>query len=114
MHLWMNKDTITARRFVIAVILIVNTLVLLLRQGLTSVPFLFFSVIDKALRNFVHVKKNRWEQKEFCCSHVTTFTPSKLYAKNHTKIRFGHLIADNFVSSTSSFVNCKELDPVNL
>lgn len=58
MYLWTNEGATTAGRYITVIIIItVNFLLPLLRQGLTSVPlFLFLSVTDTALRNFVHIR----------------------------------------------------------
>lgn len=39
------------------IVIIINLFLLLLRQGLTSIPFLFVNVTDKARRNLVHMKR---------------------------------------------------------
>lgn len=108
----MNKGITIVRRF--------NSndkksFLLLLRQGLTSIPFLFVSVTDRARRNLVHMKR-RHEIEGICCTNATTFffcISSKLYARI-IQIMFGHLLADVFIPSTFNVVHCKESESPGL
>ena len=46
-------------------VMIINLFLLLLRQGLTSIPFLFVSVTNIARRNLVHVKRIHGNRRNF-------------------------------------------------
>lgn len=118
MYLWINKGTTTARRFIMVIIIIIiaNFLLPLLRQGVTSIPFPFFGVIDRALRKLVHIKKKKdGNGKNFVVATSLHFFALHLsYMPKIITIRFRHLLADNFTPFTSNFVNCKELESVDL